>query len=65
MISIPNFETLKELLGKIDQDFDILSRLTRYKTMASESVSMGLSLGLTSEEDTSRALFVSDFIITA
>jgi len=65
MIEIPNFETLKELLGKIDQDFDILSRLTRYKTMASESVSMGLSLGLTSEEDTSRALFVSDFIITA
>lgn len=65
MIEIPNFETLKGLLGKIDQDFDILSRLTRYKTMASESVSMGLSLGLTSEEDTSRALFVSDFIITA
>ncbi len=65
MIEIPNFETLKGLLGKIDQDFDILSRLSRYKTMASESVSMGLSLGLTSEEDTSRALFVSDFIITA
>ncbi|MFQ5818399.1 MAG: hypothetical protein ACE5I5_00175 [Candidatus Heimdallarchaeota archaeon] len=65
MIDIPNFETLKGLLGKIDHDFDILSRLTRYKTMAPESVSMGLSLGLTSEEDTSRALFVSDFIITA
>ncbi|MFQ6123690.1 MAG: hypothetical protein ACE5R6_03670 [Candidatus Heimdallarchaeota archaeon] len=65
MVEIPNFETFKELLGKLDQDFNILSRLSRYKTMAAESVSMGLSLGLTSEEDTSRALFVSDFIITA
>ncbi|MFX1535008.1 MAG: hypothetical protein ACFFDI_12355, partial [Promethearchaeota archaeon] len=65
MMEIPNFETLKELVDKIDQDFDLQTRLERYKSMASELVSAALAEGLNNEEDASRALFVSDFIITA
>ncbi|MFX1254510.1 MAG: hypothetical protein ACFFCZ_23050 [Promethearchaeota archaeon] len=64
-MEIPNFEILKELVHKIEQDFDLQTRLERYKSMASELVSAALAEGLKNEEDASRALFVSDFIITA
>ncbi|MFX0065369.1 MAG: hypothetical protein ACFFC7_24625 [Candidatus Hermodarchaeota archaeon] len=65
MMEIPNFETFKELVHKIEQDFDLQTRLERYKSMASELVSAALAEGLKNEEDASRALFVSDFIITS
>ena len=64
MVETPNIEVLRELLNKIDSEFDLESRLNRYISVTPELIELGKNSGLSSDLDAARALFVSDFIVT-
>ncbi|MFW9905281.1 MAG: hypothetical protein ACFFFH_13155 [Candidatus Thorarchaeota archaeon] len=64
MLTVPNEEVLRSLVQKIDDEYDLVNRLNRYKSQ-SELIKLATNLGLTQLDDTIRALFVADFIVTA
>ncbi|OLS26787.1 MAG: hypothetical protein HeimC3_06790 [Candidatus Heimdallarchaeota archaeon LC_3] len=65
MAETPNIEVLRELLNKIDSEFDLESRLNRYISVTPELVELAKNSGLSSDLDAARALFVSDFVVSA
>lgn len=65
MADVPNLEVLKGIVNKINEEFDLEVRLKRYTTASPELVSEASSLGLSKNDDATRALFVTDFIVTA
>ncbi len=64
MLTVPNEEVLKSLVQKIDDEYDLINRLNRYKSQ-SELIELASNQGLTQLDDAIRALFVADFIVTA
>ncbi|MFX0125769.1 MAG: hypothetical protein ACFFAE_19260 [Candidatus Hodarchaeota archaeon] len=64
MLTIPNEEVLKSLVQKIEDEYDLTNRLNRYKRQ-SELIELASNQGLTQIDDTIRALFVADFVVTA
>src|SRR3989304_2419119 len=65
MSLIPNYETLKGLMGKISEEFDLASRLKRYITSNADLISFANDLGLSNQDDAAKALFVADYVVTA
>ncbi|MFX1334066.1 MAG: hypothetical protein ACFFB2_08440 [Promethearchaeota archaeon] len=63
MPNIPNEKVLKNILHKIEEEYDLLNRLNRYKSQ-SELIAFASNQGLTEIDDAVRALFVADFIVT-
>ncbi|MFW9929798.1 MAG: hypothetical protein ACFFD1_10440 [Candidatus Thorarchaeota archaeon] len=64
MAQTPNLEVLRELMNKLDEEFDLESRLNRYISNSPELINEGKSSGLNTDIDAARALFISDFILT-
>lgn len=60
----PNFEKIYRFLSDFENEYD-LGRLARYKTLTPELIELAEKAGLTQEVDASRALFISDFIVTS
>ena len=65
MSVIPNLEVLKSIVNKINEEFDLEVRFKRYMTTSPDLVSEASGLGLTKNDDATRALFITDFIVTA
>ncbi|UCE14045.1 MAG: hypothetical protein JSV04_02435, partial [Candidatus Heimdallarchaeota archaeon] len=64
MENIPNVEILRNLIHKIDKEYDLESRLKRYESQ-SELIEMASKQDLQDINEAVRALFTSDFIVTA
>lgn len=64
MLKVPNEEVLKDVVHKIEEEYNLDSRLNRYKSQP-ELVESASNQGLTDIDDAIRALFVTDFIVTA
>ncbi|UCG02938.1 MAG: hypothetical protein JSW11_02905 [Candidatus Heimdallarchaeota archaeon] len=64
MLTIPNEEVLRSLVQKIEDEYDLIRLLNRYKSQ-SELIKLASNQGLTQIDDAIRALFVADFIVTA
>ena len=64
MLKVPNEEILRNLVHKLDDEFDLENRLKRYKNQ-SELTEFASNQGLPNIDDAVRALFVTDFIVTA
>ncbi|MHA2246691.1 MAG: hypothetical protein ACXADY_17240 [Candidatus Hodarchaeales archaeon] len=64
MRKIPNEDVLTNLIQKIEDEYDLENRLNRYKSQ-SELIESASNQGLTEIDDAVRALFVTDFIVTA
>ena len=61
---IPNEDVFRNLVNKIEDEYDLENRLNRYKNQ-SELIEFASNLGLPVIDDAVRALFVADFIVTA
>ena len=64
MLKVPNVEVLKDVVHKIEEEYNLDSRLNRYKNQP-EMIESASNQGLTEVDDAIRALFVADFIVTA
>lgn len=64
MLNVPNEEKIRNLVQKIDDEYDLEMRLASYKKKAPELLEFASKEGLEGD-DAARALFVSDFIVTA
>ncbi|MHA2166860.1 MAG: hypothetical protein ACXAAT_13450, partial [Candidatus Hodarchaeales archaeon] len=60
----PNMPFFTTLIEGLEKEYDIPVRLSRYQSAAPELLEFATSEGLTEEEAT-RALFISDFIATS
>lgn len=65
MTSLPNYDVIYSMVEELHAEFDLESRLPRYKSLSPELIQMASEQGLNQEDDASRALFLADFIITS
>ncbi|MFW9992750.1 MAG: hypothetical protein ACFFD4_11940 [Candidatus Odinarchaeota archaeon] len=65
MSVVPNLDVLTEQSKKLDEEFDLEARLSRYSSAAPELLSFAANEGLSNDNDAARALFVSDFVVTS
>lgn len=61
----PNLEILRNISSNISKEYDLENRLNRYKNLSPELIKFASDLGLPEPEEAVRALFATDFIITA
>lgn len=61
----PNLEILRDISSNISKEYDLENRLNRYKNLSPELIKFASDLGLPAPEEAVRALFATDFIITA
>lgn len=64
MLKVPNEDVFRNLVNKIEDEYDLENRLNRYKNQ-SKLIEFASNLGLPVIDDAVRALFVADFILTA
>ena len=64
-MEIPNLEVLREISSNIEKEYDLESRLNRYKNLAPELITFASNSGIQDPEEAIRALFIADFIVTA
>ena len=60
MSAIPNLEFIDGLKSKLDEEFDLGSRLSRYESMSPELVEFAKSEGIDKTGIATRALFITD-----
>ncbi|MHA2366357.1 MAG: hypothetical protein ACXAC7_20540 [Candidatus Hodarchaeales archaeon] len=65
MNDIPNLNKLRDLAKKLKEEFNLESRLNRYVSSNPELLEFASNIGLENPDDASRALFVSDYIVTS
>ncbi|MCY3412233.1 MAG: hypothetical protein INQ03_11420 [Candidatus Heimdallarchaeota archaeon] len=61
---IQNFEVLNTLLNSLNEEFDLDRSFTRYRNYSPELLEVAIELGLTDQEDATRALYLTDFVLT-
>ncbi len=64
-MEIPNLEVLRGISCNIGKEYDLVRRLNRYNNLAPELITFASNSGLQDSEEAVRALFVTDFIVTA
>lgn len=62
-MEIPNLETIREITNKLNTEYDLQTRLNRYKTLP-DLLNLAKQNNLTNEDAAIRALFIADFIVT-
>lgn len=64
---IPNLEETKKLSNKIEDEYNISEKISRYQSVPDleELFETATNYGLTDKDDAARALFVADYIISA
>jgi len=62
-VDIPNLETIQEITKKLNTEYDLQTRLNRYKSLP-DLLNLAKQNNLTNEDAAIRALFVADFIVT-
>ncbi len=65
MEHLPNYKVISELVEELDSEFNLESRLTRYKSLSPELIELAKDAGMDKEDDATRALFLADFVITS
>ncbi|WP_455139855.1 hypothetical protein [Candidatus Hodarchaeum mangrovi] len=62
-MEIPNLEMIREITDKLNTEYDLQTRLNRYKTLP-DLLNLTKKNNLTDEDAAIRALFIADFIVT-
>ncbi len=63
MENTPNYDTILNLAKQLEDEYDIKTRLERYKSLNPELITFAETFELNSD-DAPKALFISDFIVT-
>ncbi len=60
-----NKDLITDMINKLDQEYDLNSRLGRYVSASPELIEFASQNGIPDSTDAARALFISDFIVTS